>query len=213
MTTKENIEISVENIIGGELDEPQDAGAAPYRPGTPQAHAPAATTVSVDSAGEPGQDPEDAPADETSGWTKIPGAKRLLAFGLTAAGLCLLIGIGYLGLSDKRLLGPLVKTGTIPPERSMMFDSFVIPVQTQSRFTYVSLSVAFKSRNQVLIREMTENRDRIRGAIYEILSEEINRLDEIPPPDRLREFVIRGANQVLSSGKVKNAFIMSYFAV
>ena len=182
------------------LDEPEDTVSVASK--GPQAPLPDKDGVSVEEIEK-----------QSSGRAVKSRKRRLLFLGALAVGTGLLAVVAYLGLQHPKGLGPLIKRGSIPAERSLVFDSFVIPYKEDHRFTYVSLSVSFKSRNPELIKEMTEKKNHLRGIIYDVLDEEINRIKELPSLEQLKPFIIMAVNRVLFKGKVDDAYIMNYFAV
>ncbi len=150
---------------------------------------------------------------------KFREKKRLLL--CIAVGLCLLIGIGYLYLKWKRSIIPLnQKEGTsqvyrlaILKDQLLIFHSFIIPFKENRGFTYISLSISFNVPNKELKREMIEKKGQLRGIIYDMLREEINKVKEIPPLEKLKEFITRGVNTALSAGKVNKVYITNFLAV
>ena len=60
---------------------------------------------------------------------------------------------------------------------------------------------------------MTRKRDRIRGILYDMFIEEVNRENKIPPIDHLKKSIIRTVNRVLSVGVVKEVFVTQFLAV
>ncbi len=145
--------------------------------------------------------------------------KRLSLY--IAIGLCLLIGIGCLYLKWKKSNIPFnQKEGisqsirlAIPEAQLLIFPSFVIPFKENKQFTYISLSISFNVPNKELGREMIENKFQLRGIIYDILREEINKATGILPLKELKKFVIRGLNTALSTGKVNEVYISKFLAV
>ena len=138
-----------------------------------------------------------------------------------AIGLCLLIGIGYLYLKWKKSNIPFNQKEetpqfnklTIPKDQLLIFNSFIIPFKENKQFTYISLSISFYLPNKELRREMIEKKGQLRGIIYDILREEINKAKEIPPLKELKKFVIRGLNTALSTGKASEVYITKFLLV
>ena len=132
-----------------------------------------------------------------------------------------MIGIGYLYLKWKGSNIPLnQKEGTsqinrlaIPKDQLLIFHSFVIPFKENRGFTYISLSISFNVPNIELKREMIEKKGRLRGIIYDMLREEMNKVKEIPPLEKLKESITRGVNTALSAGKVNKVYITNFLAV
>ena len=156
---------------------------------------------------------------------KLREKKRLLL--CIGIGLCLLIGTGYLYLKNKKYEivfyqkevnqkkeeAPQFNRLPIPKDQLLIFHSFVVPFKESKRFTYISLSIYFNVPNKELRREMIEKKDLLRGIIYDILREEINKIKEIPSLEKLKEFTIRGVNMGLSAGKVNEVYITKFLAV
>jgi len=60
---------------------------------------------------------------------------------------------------------------------------------------------------------MSGKRDHLRGILYDMFKEEINRENRIPPIDDLKKSIIRAVNGVLSVGEVKEVFVTQFLAV
>jgi len=148
------------------------------------------------------------------GLAKILKKKKKLSIFL-ATGLLLLAGIGcFYGLNTKKET-PSVDNFTAPAlaTQSPEFDLFVIPLKAHDKFTYVSLSIAFDLANDKLKSEFIQKKVLLRGIIYDILNQEINRVNEIPPVEDLKKFIIKEVNHVLANGAVNRAYIMNFLAV
>jgi len=140
---------------------------------------------------------------------------------VSAIGLCVLIGIGYLYLKEeksKRLLRqnskpvPVARI-SIPGEQLLLFDSFIIPIPENREFTYISLSISFKLPNKEIKRQMTDKKKEFRGIIYDILTEEISKRKEVPPLESLKKLIIGGVNSALSTGEVHEVYVTKFLAV
>ena len=138
--------------------------------------------------------------------------KRKL-FIASAIGLCLLTGAGYLSLQNKEEKAPEAIKLPVMSGRSLVFDSFVIPFREHDKFAYLSLDISFRLMDRELAEEMTAKRDLLRGIIYDILREEVNKTGKLPLLDELKEHIIEGVNKALSSGKVKEAYVVDFLAV
>ncbi|MBW1751600.1 MAG: hypothetical protein JRJ46_00505 [Deltaproteobacteria bacterium] len=138
--------------------------------------------------------------------------KRKL-FIASAIGLCLLTGAGYLSSQNKEEKAPEAIKLPVMSGRSLVFDSFVIPFREHDKFAYLSLDISFRLMDRALAEEMTAKRDLLRGIIYDILREEVNKTGKLPLLDELKEHIIEGVNKALSSGKVKEAYVVDFLAV
>ena len=96
-------------------------------------------------------------------------------------------------MSEKRRF-PILK------EETITFDPFIVPFRENKRFTYISLSFVFSLPNKEISRVMSRKRDCIRGILYEIFTEEINRANKISTIHHLKEIIIRTANRALFYG-------------
>jgi len=150
-------------------------------------------------------------------WAKYSGKKRLSLF--IALGLCLVIGIGYFYLKEK-IFDTLQEEGTtqlqrlkIPRDQLLLFHPFVIPLKEKKGLTYISLSISLNVPNKELRREITAKKQQLRGIMYTILREEINKIQEIPPLKKIKGFLIRRVNMALSAGKVNEVYITKFLAV
>ena len=219
-----------DRVPGGELDEPgeeeresvsedgQFSGGELEEPGEEEGE-------SVSEDGQVSGDEEEGesvPEDEGPKgiWERYRGKTRLSLF--IAIGLCLLTGIGYLYLKgrvsnitvDKGGKIPQFDRLGIPKDQLLIFPSFVIPLIKENRkFTYISLSIYFNLPNKEIMGEMIEKKGELRGIIYDILREEINKTEEVPSMPELKGFIVRGVNAALSAGKVNEIYITKYLAV
>jgi len=196
-----------------ELDEPADeeSESVPEEEKLPEGE--------LDEPGD--EERELIPEEEKSKgiWGKYREKPRLSLF--IAIGLCLLMGIGYLYLKgkifniivDQKGEIPELDRLAIPKDQLLIFPSFVIPFRENKRFSYISLSIYFNLPNKELMREMIEKKGELRGIIYDILRQEINKLKEVPSLEELKGFIIRGVNTALSAGKVNEVYITKFLAV
>ncbi len=135
-----------------------------------------------------------------------------------AIALCLLIGTGYLYMKGEiSFVTSNQKEGpdrfAIPKEQLLVFDSFVIPFKQSKKFTYLSLTIAFNLRDKKLMGEMIQEKNRLRGIIYDMLTEEINGIKDVPSLEKLKKCIIRAVNGALSMGRIKEAYITDLLAV
>jgi len=144
---------------------------------------------------------------------KKGGGKRRKMFILAGIGLALLTASGYLYRQGGKEETVQVKKRPLRAAGSLVFDSFVIPLNEHDRFTYISLSISFKLSNNKIEKEMAEKRDQLRGIIYDTLKEEISRTGQVPPLDKIKTYIIRRVNQALSTGEVDEAYIVDFLAV
>ena len=220
-----------EKVPEGESDKPADEESESVRVSVVELDEPA--DEERESIPEEEKVPEgesDEPADEeresipeedkSKGiWGKYGGKARLSLS--IAIGLSLLMGIGYLYLKgkifnitvDQKREIPQFNRLAVPKDQLLIFPSFVIPFKENKRFTYISLSIYFNLPNKELMREMIEEKSELRGIIYDILRQEINKLKEVPSLEELKGFIIRGVNTALSAGKVNEVYITKFLAV
>jgi len=161
--------------------------------------------------------PEEKKAHQSD--TRGSGKKGLWL--VSAIGLCVLIGIGYLYLKEEKSKGlpgqnsetVPVAVVSVPGEQLLLFDSFIIPIPENREFTYISLSISFKLPNKQIKRLMTEKKKELRGIIYDILAEEISKRKEVPPLESLKKLIIGGVNSALSTGEVHKVYVTKFLAV
>jgi len=130
-----------------------------------------------------------------------------------AVSLCLLTGAGYLSLQNKKEKAPEAIKLSVKVGRSLVFDSFVIPFREHDKFAYLSLDISFRLKDQEVAEEMTTKRDMLRGIIYDLLREEVNKTGKLPQVDKLKKYIVEGVNNALSTGKVREAYIVDFLAV
>ncbi len=138
-----------------------------------------------------------------------------------AIGVSLFLGIGYIYVKPNNLKLNNEKSDLVSGKdnyyakkgESVTFDPFIVPFKNNTRFTYISLSIVISLPNNEVRNEMTRKRDRIRGILYDMFIEEVNRENKIPPIDHLKKSIIRTVNRVLSVGVVKEVFVTQFLAV
>jgi flagellar basal body-associated protein FliL len=185
--------------------------------------------------GESKEDYEEGPEQAEEGETEVDtqeinlqhkkerekGRRRMVAS--VAIVLIALIGIGagYLYLKREGIaVSPNQGTGVvqsvsiaIPREEILALDSFVIPAEGNKDFTYVFLSISMKLPNKEVKREVAEKERSLRGIIYDTLVREIANTEDVPTPESLKEFIIRGVNDALSTGRISEVFISKFLAL
>jgi len=147
---------------------------------------------------------------------KYKGKGRVWLF--IAIGLSLLSGVGYFYMKEEM---PLVTSNqkegperfAIPKDQLLVFESFVIPFKQSKKFTYISLAITFKLCDKKLMGEMIQEKNRLRGIIYDMLTEEINGMKDVPSLEKLKKCIIRAVNGALSMGRIKEAYITDLLAV
>lgn len=144
---------------------------------------------------------------------KSKGKKKLFLF--FVAGICLLAGGVYYFSQNRneKEITSRAKTFPITHDQSFILDSFIIPFKGNQRITYISLNISFKLSNRELMKEMLGKKDQLRGIIYDILAEEINKVKDAPSIQKLKELIIRGVNKVLIAGEVSEAIITDFLPV
>jgi flagellar basal body-associated protein FliL len=180
---------------------------------------------SGDELGEPGDEGSESIPDEKKAkdiWGKFRGKKRLSLF--IAIGLSLLTGIiSLFYLKDEKSKtafhqgkGPFrfkINSVVIPKDQELVFQPFVIPLKKHKDFTYMSLSISFNLPNKELREELIEKKDQVRGTIYNILREEINKTNKVPPLEKIKVFIVRAVNMTLSTGKINEVYITHILSV
>jgi len=108
---------------------------------------------------------------------------------------------------------PKLKWFSIQNIKSIKFEPFIIPFREHGKFTYISLSISFELPNKELMDEMIEKNNWIRGVIYNILNDNIYVLENVSSLMKLKQFIIDGVNNILTSGKVDKAIITDFSTV
>jgi len=108
---------------------------------------------------------------------------------------------------------PKLKWFPIQNCKSIKFEPFIIPFREKGKFTYISLSISFELPNKELMDEMTEKNNWIRGIVYNILNDNIYVLENVSSLMKLKQFIINGVNNILTSGKVDKAIITDFSTV
>ena len=211
MMTSLNKEDNTVQIAGDELDEPGDEESI---------------EISGNELDEPGDEESKSFAGKELNESKnkinkaLPkeknkskGKKKLFLFFVT--GICLLAGGVYYFSQNKneKEIASRAKTFPISHDQSFILDSFIIPFKGNQRITYISLNISFKLSNRELMEEMLEKKGQLRGIIYDILGEEINKVKDAPSIQKLKELIIRGVNKVLAAGEVSEAIITDFMPV
>ncbi len=106
-----------------------------------------------------------------------------------------------------------MKLFPVQTDRSIKFDSFIIPFEEHGRFTYISLSISFELPNKELMDEMAQKNTLLRGIIYSILIKNIKILTNVSSLENLKKLITHNVNDVLTAGKVKEPIISDFSMV
>jgi len=147
------------------------------------------------------------------------GGKRWL-WPCVALGLCFAMGLGYWSMRRVKItaapseINKTLQQGLpVPRVQLIHFHSLVIPFHKSKDFTYLSFSISFCVPNNKVKEEMKRREVQLRGIIYDMLAQEINRSSGVAPLERLKELIIGGINGSLSEGAVREAYITRFLAV
>ena len=124
--------------------------------------------------------------------------------------------VGPMKPSKSQEINPKTRLGkqfSVQSDRSITFDSFIIPFEEHGKFTYISLSLSFELPNKELREEMYKKNTLIRGVIYMILSKNIKILTTVSSLERLKALITCSVNGVLAPGKVNDITITDFSAV
>jgi flagellar basal body-associated protein FliL len=140
--------------------------------------------------------------------------KRTLFLFLVSA-VCLLVGGSYYFFQHKngKEINSRSNIFPIPHDKSIIFESFILPIQKKQGYTYISLNILLELSNIKLKGEIGEKKDQLRGIIYDILEQEISRVEDANALDKLKALIISRTNTVLTSGEVREAFIINFLVV
>jgi len=199
-----NEEQKEETFSGSELDEANEEQELP-------AEKEARKDASLDPA------PEHPKGNDGNG----PGKNRWLLVLLLTGGILGLAGAGYFylqgtvlekmprgskGLTDSVIRRP------VPKQRGLDLRSFIIPLDGRSSATYLSLNVTIEAGEEVLAKKMIAKKRLLRGLIYDILRETVNRSPNLPGVKELEGLVKERVSRILG-GKVKRAKISAFSVV
>jgi len=138
------------------------------------------------------------------------------AFFYFVTGILVLAGLSlfpFLKNMQENVWIPKLKWFPIQNFKSIKFEPFIIPFREHGKFTYISLSISFELPNKELMDEMIEKNNWIRGIIYNILNDNIYVLENVSSLMKLKQFIINGVNNILTSGKVDKAIITDFSTV
>jgi flagellar basal body-associated protein FliL len=138
------------------------------------------------------------------------------AFFYLVTGTLVIAGLSLFPLLNNRQKSvwiPQLKWFRIQNYKSIKFEPFIIPFREHGKFTYISLSISFELPNKELMDEMIEKNNRIRGIVYNILTDNIYVLENVSSLMKLKQFIINGVNNILTSGKVDKALITDFSTV
>ena len=111
------------------------------------------------------------------------------------------------------LVKPKMKRFPVQSDRSVKFDSFIIPFEEHGKFTYISLSISFELPNKELTDEMNKKNTLIRGIIYNLLRKNIKILTTVSSLERLKGLITHNINGVLTAGKLNEPTITDFSTV
>jgi flagellar basal body-associated protein FliL len=140
---------------------------------------------------------------------------KITLFLFFVAGICLLVGGSYYIFQHKNLekISSQSNIFPIPHDKSIIFESFILPIQNKQGYTYISLNLLLELSNIELKGEIVEKKEQLRGIIYDILEQEIHRVEDADALEKLKTLIIKRANTVLTSGEVREAFITNFMLV
>ncbi len=140
--------------------------------------------------------------------------KRTL-FLFLVAGVCLLVGGSYYFIQHKNWekIPSRSNIFPIPHDKTFIFESFILPIQKKQGYTYISLNLLFELSNMRLKGEIVEKNEQLRGIIYDILEQEIHRVEDADALEKLKTLIIKRTNTVLTSGEVREVFITNFILV
>ena len=196
-------------INGDELNEPEDEESG---------------EINGDELSEPGDEESKAYKDKqkkskgtknkSNDTKKKFGGKRKLAL-FFAIGTCLLAGGIYYFLQDnnEKEVTALVNIFPIPHDTSFTFETFIVPLPEKQGHTYISLNLSFELSNVGLVEEIIKKKEQLRGIIFDVLVQGIDKIEDAHSLKKLRELIVRRANTVLFSGKVSEAIIIDFVIV
>ena len=144
---------------------------------------------------------------------KLKDKKTLFLF--LMSGVCLLVGGSYYFFQHtiENKIIPRSNIFPVPHDKSIIFESFILPIQKKQGYTYISLNLLLELSNIKLKEEIVEKKDQLRGIIYDILEQEIHRVEDANALDKLKALIISRSNAVLTSGEVREAFITNFVVV
>jgi flagellar basal body-associated protein FliL len=136
-------------------------------------------------------------------------------FLLLVAGVCLLVGGSYYFFQHKNRekIPSRSNIFPIPHDKTFIFESFILPIQKKQGYTYISLNLLLELSNIKLKGEIVEKKEQLRGIIYDILEQEIHRVEDADALEKLKTLIIRRTNTVLTSGEVREVFITNFMLV
>jgi flagellar basal body-associated protein FliL len=207
-----------EEVTGHELDEPGDEESAELtgdeldEPGDEES-----AELTGDELDEPGDEESKAYKEEknkSKGTKKKSRGKKTLSL-LFMIGICLLAGGSYYFIQNKneKEIISRVNIFPIPQDKSFIFESFILPIQKKQGYTYISLNLLLELSNIKLKGEIVEKKEQLRGIIYDILEQEIHRVEDADALEKLKTLIIKRANTVLTSGEVREAIINNLLLV
>ena len=131
------------------------------------------------------------------------------------AGACLLVGGSYYFVKHKNGEKIISRSNifTIPHDKSFRFESFILPIQNKQGYTYISLNLLVELSNIRLKGEIVAKKEQLRGTIYDVLEQEIHRVEDADALEKLKTLIIKRANTILTSGEVSEAFITNFMLV
>lgn len=212
------VDEEIAEITGHELDEPGDEESAEV------------TGDDLNGSGVPegesfaGSDLNKSKDKESKTYTeeKIKFKSIIKKFGvkttlflLLVAGVCLLVGGSYYFIQHKNRekIPSRSNIFPIPHDKTIIFESFILPIQKKQGYTYISLNLLLELSNIKLKGEIVEKKVQLRGIIYDVLEQEIHRVEDADALEKLKTLIIRRVNAVLTSGEVRETFITNFMLV
>ena len=149
-----------------------------------------------------------APLEKTSRWKK----KIALA---ACLGLCVTVFIAFMGwnrLAPEKEKPPAIVRVALEKKPLIELNSFVIPNHGKTD-GYISFSISLKVTNDTLINEVKENREYLRGKIYDRLNTYLEQQVQMPLTESIKNIVENGINDSLSKGKIDGLYITQFLFI
>ena len=145
--------------------------------------------------------------------TSVPGSRKKMLV-TAAAGLCsLALGAAMYGIffTTKEPAAPAATPPAIaiPEISSQDFEDFVIPFHRENNH-YISLSISLESADRVVLNELKNKKEILRGRIYDLLKAHAELAAGHPSLAAAKEMVADSINTWLSAGRVDGVYITRF---
>jgi flagellar basal body-associated protein FliL len=150
----------------------------------------------------------DAPIEKTA----VSAYMMVLVACLGCCILALVIYMSWTKIVPEKEIKPAIVRVVVEKKPLIELNSFVIPGHGKSD-NYISFSVSLKVSDNALLNEVKDNREYLRGKIYDKLCAYLEHQIQMPALETIKSIIENGINDSLSEGKIDSLYITRFLVI